>query len=60
MTTEDRALPEAELEDLRGRGLRVVDRLCLQWGSIVLGAAGKAVWALLDGSEDEEPIGHLS
>jgi hypothetical protein len=52
------ARPPLDLEDLHGRGLRVVDRLCLQWGSIVLGSSGKAVWALLDGSEADEPIGH--
>jgi anti-sigma regulatory factor (Ser/Thr protein kinase) len=39
------------VDDLAGRGLDVVDRLCLQWGTIVLGRTGKAVWALVDGTE---------
>lgn len=44
-----RRLPQQETSE-GGRGLALLDSLCLQWGVIVLGDRGKSVWALLDGS----------
>ena len=47
-STQPPALKQPGLDEPHGRGLQLVDTLCLQWGTTPLPRGGKTVWATID------------